>query len=514
MLAHFALACAGSLVLAAIVDLLLRRAAARWPALLAHRSMWLLAQGAILAVFVVGVAPLPRAAIAPVLTLPAPAAEVVSKGRQQAAAASTIEPTPQTAPPAARPDLHQLALRWLPLAWLCVYLAGLGWHAARRLHAWRRWRALLQTARLVGAGEILAHPGMSAAQRARIAASRLTVRTIDLPVSPMLYGLYRPCLLLPSHLSALDNGQQQLIVEHELTHWRRADPWWLALSGVLALLFWFNRPCQRLDAALREAVELGCDDAVLAGRPAAERQGYAAALVAQLRLQAQWTTPACAGAAFGVLGVAGRVQRMRAARAPRLSGRGRLAAGAGLAGVALAGAALQPALSSPALAATAAPLALAAVHTHEAWRYPLDQPRVTSLYGVRSPSRPKGHHGVDFAARRGTPVVAVAAGSVAEAGFDPAWGHYVRVDHGGGRSSLLIHLERIDVSAGQHVVAGQALGASGASGKATGPHLHLEYWQDGRRLEPGLVLPDLLDHASAKAIAQRKAQGNPLPSDL
>lgn len=513
MPAHFALACAGSLVLATIVHLLLRRAAAHWPALLAHRSVWLLAQAAILAVFMVAVTPLPRATIAPVLTLPAPVIENVAAGTQQAETTSASGPAPQAASSVPYPDLRQVALQWLPLAWLCVYLAGLGWHAARRLHAWRRWRALLQTARILDAAELLAHPGMSAAQRARIAASRLTVRTIDLPVSPMLYGLHRPCLLLPAHLSALGAGQQQLIVEHELTHWRRADPWWLALSGVLAMMFWFNRPFQRLDAALREAVELGCDDAVLTGRPAAERQGYAAALVAQLRLQAQWTSPACAGTAFGALDVAGRVHRMRAARAPRLSGPGRMLAGAGLAGIAMAGAALQPAFSSQAPAAITI-AAFQPLHTHETWRYPLAQPRVTSLYGVRSPSRPKGHHGVDFAARRGTPVAAVAAGSVSETGFDPAWGHYVRVDHGGGRSSLLIHLERIDVSAGQRVVARQALGTSGASGKATGPHLHLEYWQDGQRLEPGLVLPDLLAHASAKAIAQREAQGHPLPSDL
>ena len=54
----------------------------------------------------------------------------------------------------------------------------------------------------------------------------------------------------------------------------------------------------------------------------------------------------------------------------------------------------------------------------------------------------------------------------------------------------------------------------GASGLATGPHLHLEYWQDGRRLDPRLVLSDLLGHATPKALAQRSAQGNPLPTDL
>jgi murein DD-endopeptidase MepM/ murein hydrolase activator NlpD len=429
---------------------------------------------------------------------------------------------PERAPSFSGRELADRALHWLPLAWLGAYLAGLAWHAAQHMRTWRRWQAVLRGARIVGAAELRHCAAMTPSQRNRIAAARLTVRTIDLPVSPLLYGVRKPCLLLPARLWALDASQQQLIVEHELAHWRRADPAWLALSSVLALLFWFNRPYRRLDTALREAVELGCDDAVLAGRPATERQSYAAALVAQLRLQAQWQAPVCAAAAFGAPGVAGRVQRMRAARPPRLSVHGRMLAGAAVGALAMLGAALQPAFSSAApttIPATAAalPATVAQIaqvqQVPEAWRYPLTEPRVTSLYGVRSPSRPKGHNGIDFKARRGTQIVAVAAGSVSETGFDPAWGHYVRVDHGSGRSSLLIHLERIDVAPGQRVVGGEPLGTSGASGKATGPHLHLEYWQDGQRLDPALVLSDLLAHATPKALAQRKAQGNPVPTD-
>ena len=509
LLARFAAACAGSLVLALALSTMLRLAARHWPALLAHRSVWLGGQAAVVLVFVLAVAPLPRSAIAPALTLPAPAAE-----RASTAAQDVLPPLTQTAsplPPPPAQDRPGTAWHYLPAAWLAAYLAGLAFHAAQRLRTGRRWTALLRQTRLVGDAELRAWPGMTPAQRSLIA-GRLTVRTIDLPVSPMLHGIRRPCLLLPAHVSALDIRQQQLIVEHELTHWRRADPLWLAISGVLALLFWFNRPYRRLDGALREAVELGCDDAVLAGASGSERQGYAGALVAQLRMQAG----AQPGVAFGQLGVAGRVQRMRAARPPRLSRQGRLLAGAGVAALALLGAALQPAFSSsvPALSATpsAPPRALPAT-LQDGWRYPLDQPRITSLYGVVSRSVPKGHHGIDLAAPRGTPVRAVAAGTVLEAAFDAAWGHYVRIDHGGDISSLLIHLERIDVAPGQRVKAGELLGASGASGKATGPHLHLEYWEGWQRLDPVKMLPDLLQHATSKAIARRAAQGNPVPTD-
>jgi murein DD-endopeptidase MepM/ murein hydrolase activator NlpD len=88
----------------------------------------------------------------------------------------------------------------------------------------------------------------------------------------------------------------------------------------------------------------------------------------------------------------------------------------------------------------------------------------------------------------------------------------VRIDHGAGRQSLVMHLDRIDVAAGQQVAAGQVVGAAGATGKATGPHLHLEYWQDGRRLDPALMLAGLDAHATPRALARRAAQGYPQPT--
>lgn len=503
LLAHFGAACAGSVLLAAILDVLLRRCATRWPALQAHRSVWLSAQLAIVLGMLLAVAPLPRSVVAPTVSLPAVVIETAPGPVTQANSAMLAAPAL---------DPVDTALRWLPGAWLAVYLAGLAWHAARRLRASWRWRTLLRR-HTRAVDELHACSAITPQQRTRIAEGRLAVRTIDLPVSPMLHGVLRPCLLLPAHLATLDAGQQRLIVEHELTHWRRADPLWLALSGMLALACWFNRPLQRLHEALREAVELGCDDAVLAGRSSIERHSYAAALVAQLRLHLQWR--AHGAAAFGSVGVAGRIQRMRARNAARLGVPVRILAGAGLFGLSFAGAALQPAFSQAPDVPVAQVTPVAPVaHVHQAWRWPLAETRVTSLYGVRSPSRLKGHHGVDLAARRGTPVHAVAAGSVAEAAFTPDWGHYVRVDHGGGRSSLLIHLERIDVTPGQQVAAGDPLGTSGASGKATGPHLHMEYWQDGQRLDPAIMFPDLFGRTTAKAIAQHEAQGKPVPTDL
>jgi murein DD-endopeptidase MepM/ murein hydrolase activator NlpD len=534
---RFAAASAGSVVFAWLLAALLRHAARRWPALAVHRSVWLLGQAAVVLVFVCALAPLPRAALAPAVALPralaggaepvrAVDAHTVMPGAvlatDTAAAPSNVLPGQADEHRSRLPDtghgaasaiaiVATAALHWLPAALLACYLAGLGWVCVRRLLAARRWqRALLGHSRVLGAAELAAWPGFTPLQRQRIAALKLSVRTTGLAVSPAMLGALRPCLVLPSHLQALAPAQQAMIVEHELTHWRRRDGVWLAASGLAGLLFWFNRPYQGLNGALREAVELGCDDAVLAGRTQRERQTYAAALVAQLALQPRQH----AAPAFGQLGVRERVLRMRELRPPRLSNRGRLAACAVAAGLASLGAALQPALSAPpAPAAPLTPSLPLAAPAPQAWRYPLAQPRVSSLYGVRSPQRSSAHHGIDFAARRGTPVTAVADGIVAEAAADERFGNFVRLDHGGGRQSLMAHLDSIAVRTGQQLSAGQLIGAAGATGKATGPHLHLEYWQDGHRRNPELVLAGLAAHATSRALAQRKAQGFPIPDD-
>jgi murein DD-endopeptidase MepM/ murein hydrolase activator NlpD len=515
---RFAAACAGSLALALALAAVLPRAARRWAALAAHRGVWLLAQACVLALFLLAAAPLPRAGVAPVVSLPAPAQDAAAGDIE----ADAVAPAPAPSKAAAAHGAPQAAglidrarsfLPWLPVAWLFIYVAGLAWHAARRLLAAHRWRTtLLRHSRQVDPDALDA-----ALQPARIAGAGLRVRTTDLPVSPLLHGLLRPCLVLPSHLAGLSPGQQAMIVEHELTHWRRRDPAWLAVANLAGLLFWFNRPFQRLAEGLGEAVELGCDDAVLAGRAQRERQAYAAALVAQLKLaHGTLTHGACPAPAFGQLGVQGRVMRMREARPPRLSIGGRWMAGAAALGLCGVVASVMPAFLPPAVAKPLA-AALPEPVAPRAWVYPLERVRVTSLYGVRSPRREHAHHGLDFGARRGTPVAAVAAGTVVEAGQDPAYGKYLRVDHGAGQQSLMAHLDSLLVRAGQRIEAGQAIGTAGATGKASGPHLHLEYWQDGRRRNPERLLADLASHATPRALAQYKsqstAQGGPIPDD-
>ena len=85
------------------------------------------------------------------------------------------------------------------------------------------------------------------------------------------------------------------------------------------------------------------------------------------------------------------------------------------------------------------------------------------------------HSGIDLLAATGAPVVAAGAGTVTFAGWDPGgYGNLVVIDHANGVSSWYAHLSRIDVTRGASVTTATQVGLVGATGNATGPHLHFE----------------------------------------
>ncbi|MEV0253068.1 M23 family metallopeptidase [Streptomyces sp. NPDC050732] len=100
--------------------------------------------------------------------------------------------------------------------------------------------------------------------------------------------------------------------------------------------------------------------------------------------------------------------------------------------------------------------------------------RVTAPYGIRGNWLAGHHTGIDLAVPVGTPVYAVGPGSVLVARWSGAYGNAVTVRMPDGHYALVAHLSSIAVREDQNVDAGFLLGRSGATGRATGPHLHLE----------------------------------------
>jgi murein DD-endopeptidase MepM/ murein hydrolase activator NlpD len=121
---------------------------------------------------------------------------------------------------------------------------------------------------------------------------------------------------------------------------------------------------------------------------------------------------------------------------------------------------------------------------------PLNYRRISSgfTHARRHPITRKvvPHHGVDFAAAPGTPVVATADGRVASAGWDGALGRAVRIRHGSEYVTIYGHLRGFarGIRAGVEVEQNQVIGYVGSSGRATGPHLHYTMVRSGRAINP------------------------------
>jgi murein DD-endopeptidase MepM/ murein hydrolase activator NlpD len=109
---------------------------------------------------------------------------------------------------------------------------------------------------------------------------------------------------------------------------------------------------------------------------------------------------------------------------------------------------------------------------------------VSAGFGWRVNPWPEFHKGVDLAADYGTPVHAAADGVVRSAGWEGGFGNLVDVDHENGYHTWYAHLSRFAVTAGQRVRKGETIAYVGATGDATGPHLHYQVMLGGQAIDP------------------------------
>lgn len=125
--------------------------------------------------------------------------------------------------------------------------------------------------------------------------------------------------------------------------------------------------------------------------------------------------------------------------------------------------------------------------------------RISGVYGSQrvyngTPGSP--HYGVDIAVPTGTPVLAPAAGRVTLAETDLFYsGGTVILDHGYGLSSSFLHMSEVSVAVGDELSPGDLIGAVGATGRATGPHLDWRMSWRERRVDPQRLVPPLAEKA-------------------
>lgn len=113
--------------------------------------------------------------------------------------------------------------------------------------------------------------------------------------------------------------------------------------------------------------------------------------------------------------------------------------------------------------------------------------RVTSAFGMRFHPLEHAflnHKGVDLRAPLDSEVAAIADGRVAETGYGPLTGFFITVDHADGWRSRYLHLNKIQVHKGEQLKQGAVIALSGATGRTTGPHLHLALSHNQQAIDP------------------------------
>lgn len=146
-------------------------------------------------------------------------------------------------------------------------------------------------------------------------------------------------------------------------------------------------------------------------------------------------------------------------------------------------------------------------------RTPVDGARLTSGFGKRRHpilGYARAHQGVDFGAGGGTPVLAAGDGVVVKAGRWGGYGNWLQIRHSGGWDTGYAHLSRYakGLRPGMKVRQGQVVAYVGSTGMSTGPHLHYEVWQRGRRVNPvGAKVPQGTVLAGAELTRFRAEKG-------
>ncbi len=151
------------------------------------------------------------------------------------------------------------------------------------------------------------------------------------------------------------------------------------------------------------------------------------------------------------------------------------------------------------------------VKKRSAYRFimPLKNPRITSRFSYKRwhpiLRRYRPHLGLDFGAKRGTPLYAIAKGKVIYAGWMRGYGKVVKIKHRGGYVSLYAHMSRIKTRVGRYVKQGQVIGTVGSTGRSTGPHLHLGIYHNSRALNPLKLLKKKGKYVNVKITTKYKS---------
>lgn len=299
-----------------------------------------------------------------------------------------------------------------------------------------------------------------------------TIARIDTG-SPFLAGISQRTIYLPQAIST--QADADIILAHECTHIARGDLTTRPFERLVADIFWFSPFAWQMRRQMDYWREAACDaqTAALTGDSVA----YARALAHTARLVRPEPKLPLPVAAF-ILPERSTLKRRltqlleRDARRPRR----RMAFMAGAVAC----------LIAPLALAQTATLSSASQYVHPV----LKKGKITSAFGKRiDPFKNKEvwHGGIDIGYKMDAPIYAPADAKVLYSGKKDGYGYTVDILVKDGTKIRFAQMNKIMVKKGTHIQAGEMIGKMGMTGRATGPHLHLEVWRDGEQVDPSKV---------------------------
>lgn len=364
---------------------------------------------------------------------------------------------------------------WSLLGYLVLAVSGF-----RLGHVGLRY---LQLARFVRSAVPIAPPHADWPRQVRI-------KQFAMAQSPFACGVLQQTVMVPAYIAELSTLQQQVVLQHELTHLQRGDARMLLVWQLITALAWFNPFLRQWQQAWQHAAELQVDRTVcrqLSARNASENAPenattstllYAQTLLWCLKRNHAAAPIASMAWSTGQHQYQQRLSQLFQPSAPLTRGGRWFLLSAWL-------------FTSVFIAVGCSQLRQPSGEI--VWSAPvaIGTP-VSSAFGEVSALRQhKPHLGIDLAGEAGAAVYATARATVLLAdarSLNPNYGNAVLLDHGQGYQTLYAHLERSAVQAGDTVQAGQIIGYIGQSGKATGPHLHFEWLRHGVQQDPTALL--------------------------
>ena len=281
--------------------------------------------------------------------------------------------------------------------------------------------------------------------------------------SPFIAGLLRPAVYIPDALKSPED--QRHVVIHECVHMERGDLITRPFERLIADIFWFSPFAWTIRRELdfwREAV---CDE--IAAERSGDPIGYARTLARAARSSAPLRTlPVSSFILPRKRSLPMRLTRILDSHQKRQ--RPLLASAAALMALAVAPFAVGQGSTLTASISYSHPVLIEA------------SAKVTSEYGMRThpiSGKELMHKGIDIKGPMGTPIYSPAEGEVGFSGYKDGYGEMVEVIYADGSKLIYCQLSERLLETGDTVAAGEKVGLLGASGRATGPHLHVEYWR-------------------------------------